>query len=110
MGKYFEEFNVGEIFTTARRTITESDIALFAGLSGDYNPLHTDSVFAGKTVFKTRIAHGLLTLAVASGLHFRLGLGEETLIALLGVNNLRFVSAVRAGDTLHCVVKVKEKK
>ncbi|MBI4257352.1 MAG: acyl dehydratase, partial [Thaumarchaeota archaeon] len=58
----------------------------------------------------TRIAHGLLTLAVASGLHFRLGLGEETLIALLGVNNLRFVSAVRVGDTLHCVVKVKEKK
>lgn len=110
MGKYFEDLNVSDTFTTARRTITETDITLFAGLSGDYNPLHTDSVFAEKTEFKTRIAHGLLTLSVVSGLHFRLGIGDGTLVALLSINNVRFISPVRAGDTVHCILEVKEKK
>ncbi len=110
MGKYFEDLNVGDTFTTPQRTITEADITLFAGLSGDYNPLHTDKVYAEKTIFKSKIAHGMLTLSVATGLDFRLGMADGTLIALLGINNVRFTNPVRPGDTLHCVLEVREKK
>ena len=62
-GMYFSEFQVGAEFVTGRRTITETDVVMFAGLSGDFNPLHTDAVFAEKTPFKQRIAHGMLQQA-----------------------------------------------
>jgi len=110
MGKHFEDLNIGDTFTTPHRTITETDIALFAGLSGDYNPLHTDAEFAQTTPFKTKIAHGLLTLAIASGLDFRLGIADGTLVALIGINGLRFSSPVRPGDTLHAELEVTQKK
>jgi len=50
-GKYFEEFNIGDKYITASRTVTEADIVAFAGLSGDYNPLHTDEEFMKNTPF-----------------------------------------------------------
>ena len=110
LGKYFEELNVGDTFTTPHRTVTEADIALFAGLSGDYNPLHTDAVFAQTTPFRTKIAHGILTLAIASGLDFRIGIADGTLLALIGINELRFPAPVRSGDTLHSELEVTQKK
>lgn len=58
MGKYFEEFKIGEEFISPGRTVTESDIVSFAGLSGDYNPLHTNEEFAKESVYKGRIAKG----------------------------------------------------
>ncbi|NIM45213.1 MAG: dehydratase [Nitrososphaeria archaeon] len=110
MGKYFEDFKIGERFNSPARTLTEADIVTFAGLSGDYNPLHTDEEFAKKTPFKGRVAHGLLTLAISEGLRARLALFEGTAIALLGVNNVRFISPVKAGDTIRVESRVASKR
>ena len=63
-GLYFEEFEIGKIFQSPGRTITEADVVTFAGLSGDYNPLHTDAEFAKETIFGERIAHGMLGLSI----------------------------------------------
>ena len=71
--RYFEEIEVGEEFESPGRTVTETDIVLFAGLSGDYNVLHTDAEFMKKSIFGERIAHGLLGLAIQSGLFYRTG-------------------------------------
>jgi len=70
---HFEDFEVGTETVTDSRTVTEADVFAFAGLSGDYNPLHVDAEFAKSTPFGERIAHGLLGLAIASGLTARTG-------------------------------------
>ena len=67
-GKYFEELEIGREFTTRSRTVTETDIVYYAGLSWDHNPEHTDVEFAKGTVFKERVAHMLLSLVFANGL------------------------------------------
>ena len=66
-GRYWEDFAVGERLVTGRRTVDGGDVSRFAGLSGDFNPLHTDEVFAQQTPFGGRVAHGILTLAVSNG-------------------------------------------
>ncbi|MDI3270149.1 MAG: MaoC/PaaZ C-terminal domain-containing protein [Bacillota bacterium] len=109
MARYYEDFEVGEIFESPRRTVTEADIALFAGLSGDYNPLHTDEEFARTTPFGSRIAHGLLILSMVSGLNQRLGLFEGTLLAFLGLE-WSFKAPVRPGDTIHFRMEVSGKR
>jgi acyl dehydratase len=80
-GRYFEEFAVGQTYTSVGRTITEHDVMTFAGLSGDYNQIHTDAEFAKLTPYGQRIAHGLLGLAIASGLAMRTGILEGTVLA-----------------------------
>lgn len=97
---YWDEIKVGASFESAARTITEADIVNFAGLSGDFNPIHTDAVFASATIFGSRIAHGLLGLSIASGLLTRTsGLGPDV-IAFLGINEWRFSAPIRIGDTI----------
>ncbi|MBI4241201.1 MAG: acyl dehydratase, partial [Candidatus Rokubacteria bacterium] len=66
--RYFEEIQVGEEYLSPGRTVTEADIVIFAGLSGDYNVLHTDAEFMKSSIFGERIAHGLLGLGIQSGL------------------------------------------
>lgn len=110
--KFFDDLEVGESSRTAARTITEADVVNFAGLSGDFNPIHVDEVYAQGTPFKQRICHGLLVLSVASGLftHCEMNLAiKESLIALLDVQ-WRFLKPVFPGDTVHVVAEVKEKK
>ena len=75
--KYFEDLNVGDRTTSAARTVTEADIVNFAGLSGDYNPIHIDETFAENSPFKQRIAHGLLVLSIASGLFTNTDLNQS---------------------------------
>ena len=104
--RYFEDFHEGEEFSTPARTVTESDVMNFAGVSGDFNPIHTDAEYAKRTVYGSRIAHGLLTLALASGLWFSSGLFEESLVALYGIENMRFTKPVRVGDTLTVKLQV----
>lgn len=106
---YYEDFNVGDVFETPGRTITEADIINFAGVSGDFYSLHTDETFASKTIFKGRIAHGLLILSIATGLWMRLGIFEGTLIAFYGIDRLRFIKPVRVGDTIKVKMTVVEK-
>jgi len=98
-GRYFEEFSVGDVITTPARTITEADVVNFAALSGDWNQLHTDAEYARGTPFGVRIAHGLLGLAVASGLGARLGFMEGTVEAFLKLE-WKFRRPIYIGDTI----------
>ncbi len=107
-GRYFEDFKVGEVLVTGRRTVEGGDISRFAGLTGDFNPLHTDEVFASQTPFGTRVAHGILTLAVSNGQQNLSGWFEGTALALLGLDRLRFTLPVKFGDTIHTEMTVKQ--
>ncbi|MDL1926630.1 dehydratase [Anaerolineae bacterium AMX1] len=92
-GLYFEEFSVG-----------------FAGLTGDYNQIHTDAAFAATTQFGQRIAHGLLGLSIAVGLLMRTGVLEGTVLAFREIVEWKFVKPVFIGDTLRVEMEVKELK
>ena len=108
-GHYFDEFESTYTIVSPARTITEHDVCAFAGLSGDYNPLHTDSEFARETPFGERIAHGMLGLSVATGLAARLGFIDGTALAFLGLD-WKFRKPILLGDTIHVVVAVTGKK
>lgn len=108
-GLYFEEFEAGAELVTPGRTITETDIQLFAGLTGDYTQIHTNVEFCKDTVFGQRVAHGLLGLSVASGLGARLGFIEGTAVALREVT-WKFTGPIFIGDTIYLTIKVAEKK
>ena len=109
-GLYWEEWKIGAEFVTSARTITETDIINFAGISGDYNPLHIDEEFCRNTQFGTRIAHGPLVYSIATGLIFPLHLYDDTLIAFLGFDSLKFTKPVKIGDTIHARVEVIAKR
>jgi acyl dehydratase len=109
-GLYFEDFEVGQKSYTVGRTITESDIVAFAGLSGDYNQIHTDSQFAENTPYGQRIAHGLLVTSVASGLIAQSGLIEGTVLAFREINNWKFAKPTYIGDTVRVEVEVQKTK
>jgi len=109
-GMWFEEFEVGQRIISPSRTITESDIVSFAGLSGDYNQIHTDAEFSAKTPFGKRVAHGLLILSIASGLAMRTGVLEGTVIAFREINNWKFSLPVFIGDTIHAELNIIELK
>lgn len=109
-GMWFEEFKVGQQIVTAGRTITESDIVTFAGLSGDYNQIHTNAEFATQTPFGKRVAHGLLGLSVASGLAMRTGILEGTVIAFREIGSWKFTNPVFIGDTVHAELNIVETK
>ena len=106
--RYFDDIQVGEEYESPGRTVTEADIVLFAGLSGDYNVLHTDAEFMKQSIFGERIAHGLLCLAIQSGLFNR----AATEYATLGLAGLRwkFKAPVKIGDTIRLKAKVSAKK
>jgi 3-hydroxybutyryl-CoA dehydratase len=105
--RHFEDFQVGDKIVTRGRTITEADIVMFAGLTGDWHPLHTDVEYARQGPFQERIAHGFLILSVASGL---LPLSEIAIIAFYGIDKLRFITPVRLLDTIHVEFEVVEKQ
>jgi acyl dehydratase len=104
-GRYFEDFTIGEALVTSRRTITEADIVNFAGLSGDFNPLHTDEVYGQSTPFGGRIAHGMLIVSVGTGLVNQTGWFVGTTLALLEITR-KFVGVVKPGDTVHVAMDV----
>src|SRR5215510_4194656 len=109
MGKFYEDFEVGETATTAGRTITETDIVNFAGITGDWNEIHTNAELAAKGPFKQRIAHGALIFSISTGLSVRLGQTADTVIAFYGLDRLRFVKPTFIGDTVFVKQKVQEK-
>lgn len=108
-GRYFEEFEVGQSLVTAGRTITESDIVSFAGLSGDYNQLHVDAVYAAGGEFGERVAHGLLIVSVATGLIVQTGLMEGTVLAFRELD-WKFSLPVMIGETIRTMVEITEVK
>ena len=103
-GYEFEELRVGMSATYAK-TITEADIVLFAAVSGDNNAIHTNEEFAAATIFKGRIAHGMLSASVISAALANKLPGPG---AIYMSQNLRFRAPVRAGDTVHATVTIKE--
>lgn len=109
-GLYFEEFIVGQKITSVARTMAESDIMTFAGLTGDYNQIHTDAEFSKGTQFGQRIAHGLLGLSIAVGLLMRTGTLEGTVLAFREIIEWKFIKPVFIGDTIHVELEAKELK
>lgn len=109
-GLFFEEFTVGQRIISSGRTLTEADIVSFAGLSGDYNQIHTDAVYASQSPFGQRVAHGLLGLSIASGLVVQTGMMEGTILAFREINEWKFIQPVYIGDTIHVEVEVLETK
>ena len=108
-GTYFSEFTDGDEFLSGGRTVTEADVVSFAGLSGDFNPLHTDAVFAAKTPFKQRIAHGMLAASISTGLGQTLGIFEGTTLALLS-QTFVYKAPVFFGDTIRLRLTVESTK
>jgi acyl dehydratase len=110
-GLYFEDYQPGEVYTSVGRTVTESDIVLFTGLSGDRHQLHTDESWVLRnTDFGGRIAHGPLGLAMAMGLTAQLGLSEGTTMAFLGIEEWNFKGPIRIGDTVHLEMEIADKR
>jgi acyl dehydratase len=109
LGLHFEDFESTDPLTTRGRTITESDIVGFAGLTGDFVELHTNEEFARQTPFGRRIAHGALVFSISIGLTTRTNLLDDTLVAFAGVDKLRFVAPVFIGDTIHATKRVVER-
>jgi len=106
--RYYDEIEVGEQYESPGRTVTETDIVMFAGLSGDYNVLHTDAEFMKQSIFGERIAHGLLGLAIQAGLFTRATQAYATL-AFVGLR-WKFKGPIKIGDTVRVRAKVLAKK
>jgi acyl dehydratase len=109
LGKYFEDFEAGEESMTAGRTVTETDIINFAGITGDWNEIHTNKELAERGPFGQRIAHGALVFSIATGLSVRLGQTADTVIAFYGLDRLRFVKPTFIGDTIRVRQKMESK-
>ena len=107
MGKYFEEFAVGDVFVTPSRTITAADIRVFADLTGDHNPIHVDPEFAARSIFGTCIGHGPMMVGITFGLLSRLDLLDGTIIALKAIE-WSFNAPIKASDSVHVRARVGE--
>ena len=109
-GLFFEDFQPGQKVSSVGRTVTEHDIVSFAGLSGDFNLIHTNAEFAKSTPFGQRVAHGLLGMAIASGLAVQTGILGANVIAFREVGEWKFAKPVFIGDTIHVEMEVLETK
>ncbi len=105
---FFDDVEVGQQWESLGRTVTETDIVNFAGLSGDFNPIHIDHEFARTTPFRRPLAHGLLVLSLGSGL----GLFSPPMrtLAVLTIREWQFKEPVFVGDTLRVISKVLDKQ
>jgi 3-hydroxybutyryl-CoA dehydratase len=102
---YFEDYFLDQVRTSRGRTITETDIVNFAGLSGDFVELHTNADYSAKGPFGQRIAHGALIFSISTGLMTQMTPNHEAIVAFRGVDNLRFLDPVFIGDTIHIIKK-----
>lgn len=101
---HFDDLKLGDEFESLRRTVTEADIVNFAGLSGDYTPIHVDHEGAKDGPFGGPIAHGILGMAIASGLGTTAPRAET--VAFLGLTDWKFLKPIKPGDTIHVLTKV----
>ena len=108
-GLFLEDFEIGKTYCSPARTVTEADVTNFAGLSGDFNPLHTDEEFAKQNLFGTRIAHGALGFIISTGLSNQMGIYEGTTIAFMECT-VKYPAPLKIGDTVHAVIVPTEVK
>ncbi|MGD9945203.1 MAG: MaoC/PaaZ C-terminal domain-containing protein [Burkholderiaceae bacterium] len=109
-GLYFDDFEVGQEFSTPSRTVTATDIVNFACLSGDFNEVHTNFEYCKRTPFGEPIAHGPLVYAIMGGLQYASGINDGTLLALLQIDAWQMLAPVKHGDTIRMVSHVVDKK
>lgn len=105
IGKTIDEMQIGDAAEFAK-TVTETDVYLFAGITGDFNPAHVNEAYAGQTVFKGRIAHGMLSAGFLSAVIAMQLPGAGTIYVS---QTLEFKAPVRIGDTVTARVEVKDK-
>ena len=110
MSLFFEDFALDSVSTSRGRTITETDIVNFAGLSGDFVELHVNAEYSAQGPFGKRIAHGALIFSISTGLSVQMNQIQDTVIAFYGVDKLRFTRPVFIGDTIHVTKKVVSKE
>ncbi len=108
MHLFFDDVQVGQEWESLSRTVTETDIVNFAGLSGDFNPIHIDHEFAKTTIFRQPIAHGLLVFSMGSGLG--LMFPPMRTLAFMGIKDWQFREPVMVGDTIHVRAKIIDKE
>jgi len=106
--KFWEDFSVGDKVSSMAITVTETHVVTWAGLTMDFYPLHMDKEYAERTPFKERIVHGPLTFAMAVGLMGMTGYAKDSVIAWLGVDNMRIPAPVKIGDTIGLHVEITE--
>jgi len=107
MATYYEDFQVGQEWTSPTRTITEADVTAFAMLSGDWDEIHTSEDFARKeSAYKTRIAHGMLGLAIVEGLKKRIPAFADTRYIASLEWNWKFTGPILIGDTVHVKIRI----
>ena len=101
----FDDLEVGDEWESPARTVTEADVVAFAGLSGDFNAIHTDHEAARAGVFGRPVAHGLLGLAIASGLSSHAP--RVATLAFLAIDRWTFAKPIGFGDTIHVLTRVE---
>ncbi|MFB6310135.1 MAG: MaoC/PaaZ C-terminal domain-containing protein [Salinirussus sp.] len=108
----FDDIAIGDRVETQGRTITRADIVNFAGVSGDFNHVHTDAEAMKESQFGEPIAHGALVFSIMTGLLWqsRGDDEQEAVVAFYGVDNLRFVAPCYVGDTIHLEREVIDKE
>ncbi len=100
-GWFLEDFETGKTYRSMARTVTETDVVNFAGLSGDFNPLHMDEEYArSESIFGKRIAHGMLGPVLMTGLSNQMGIFAGTTIAFLELS-IRYPAPLEIGATVH---------
>lgn len=109
LGKFFEEFEVGQKMISRGRTITEADIMQFGTLTGDFNPMHFDAAYMQDHLLGQRVAHGMLTVSYAVGQAYQLGFMEQTVLSFRSIE-MKFSIPVFIGDTVHVEIEVTATK
>jgi acyl dehydratase len=109
-GYFFEDLHEGDTFVSAARTVTEADLVAFAGISGDFNPIHMDAVFSSNGRYGQRVVHGLLGMSIATGLLDRMGIFDGTMVAMLEINEWRFLAPVFIGATVRLEMIIEGKR
>jgi acyl dehydratase len=110
-GKFYEEFIEGEIYTTSRRTLKEADLLNFCNLCWFNLSMFFDEIYAEKQMpYKTPVFPGPFIIPLAIGLFLKTGIYEKTVVALLGIQNLKFKTSLRVGETMEVDVTILSKK
>ncbi|HOD28933.1 MAG TPA: MaoC/PaaZ C-terminal domain-containing protein [Syntrophales bacterium] len=108
--KCWEDFDIGFNFRTPSITVTETHVVNWAGLTMDFYPLHMDAEYCAKTVFKERIAHGPLIFGMAVGMAGLAKVEGGSILAWMGVDQMRMKAPVKFGDTITVHIETVEKK
>jgi acyl dehydratase len=111
IGKFFNDFKIGDKFITSRRTLTEHVLETFCNLVWFNSSMFFDEIYAKEEMpYKNRVFPGPLIIPLAVGLFLKLGIYEKTIIALLGIQNMKFKAPLRVGDTMQVEVEIVNKK